>query len=557
MLLIKKISTYKVMNKYIIRIVLSTLLALPLVTSCDLDQMPVGTLENGQSWETFERAEKQYVGLQSYMRAVSGGSNAYVTDIQADLFNARQGATSLTKVHNWTFTAADGIGDGIWGNNFAMVKQAHEILSHIDAFDVKEPTTGSEAMQKAKVSFFKAESYFAIAWAYSNMIVRFCKDYEPSTAASTLGLPLVYKEDDVTTKPSRATLAETDTFIVNRIDSAYKYLVLTEEIQDEYSNLIGSSLTTINVDGITGSNYSSEAGEAGRHALMALEARYCLYSHRYDRAIELAKELIDMYSLGTSANEMQYLWVLDQGDEIIFQPTQTQDELITSYGTVWVSYDIRSSAAEGTQLFGCNPYFFPTQGLMDLYEDGDLRKDMYFTNVYYSALPCSAQGDTQETGSQFWKFPGNQNLWKNDYDWYSKIYNMSKAFRSAEDYLIVAEASLHKDSPDEAQALEYLNMLREARGASMLSSTGEQLEEDMEDEWTREFVGEGFRLDCLKRWHKGFKRMKAQEFSTNMLITTSGYQDIEVDADDIRFVWEIPQQDTQSNPNIQKNWTSQ
>lgn len=543
------------MNKYIIKTALGALMALPLVTSCELDQLPYGSLENSQSWENFDRAEKHYVGLQTYMRAVSGGSNAYTTDIQSDLFNARQGAISLTKAHDWKFTAADGIGSGVWANNFAMVKQAHEILSHIDAFDVKEPTTGAEALQKAKVNFYKAESYFAIAWAYSNMIVRFCKDYEPETAASTLGLPLVYKEDDVNTKPSRATLEATDTFIVNRIDSAYKYLILTEEVQDEYSSLIaGADLTTINVDGTSGSDYANAAGEAGRDALMALEARYCLYSHRYERAIELAKQLVDKYALGTTENDMTYLWVLDQGDEIIFQPTQTEDEIVTSYGTIWISYDLRSSAAEGTQLYGCNPYYLPTQGLIDLYEESDLRKNAYFVNPYYSALPCTATGDSQETGTQFWKFPGNQNLWKESYYWYAAPgYNMSKAFRSAEDYLIIAEASLREGN--EAQALEYLNMLREARGASTLSSTGDQLEQDMEDEWTREFVGEGFRLDCLKRWHKGFKRMECQQFSQNILIQGSDYTNLEVDADNIRFVWEIPQQDTQANPNMQKNWT--
>jgi len=177
------------MNKYIIKIAIGALVALPLVSSCDLDQMPEGSLENSESWKTFERAEKQYIGLQSYMRSVSGGSNAYTSDIQSDLFNARQGALSLTKVHDWKFTATDNVGSGVWSGNFALVKQAHEILSHIDSFDIKTPTTGSEAIQKAKVNFFKAESYFAIAWAYSNMIVRFCKDYEPSTAATTLAPP--------------------------------------------------------------------------------------------------------------------------------------------------------------------------------------------------------------------------------------------------------------------------------------------------------------------------------------------------------------------------------
>lgn len=548
------------MNKHIIKIVTGALAALPLLCSCELDQMPTGSLENEQSWNSFERAEKQYVGLQAYMRSVSGGSLAYTSDIQSDLFNARQGAISLTKVHDWGFTTTDGVGSGMWSANFAMVKQAHEILAHIDSFDVKEPTTGAQALQKAKVNFYKASSYFAIAWAYSNLIVRFCKDYEPETAATTLGLPLVYKSDNVTSKPARATLAETDTFITNRMDSAYKYLAVAEEIQDEYNSLIqgDDDLTPITIDGTSGSDYTTAAGEAGRHALMALQARYYLYSHRYDEAIELAKELIDIYPLGTSESDMQYLWVLDTGTEIIFQPTQTQDERTTSYGTIFVSYDIRSDASSNFEsyLYGANPYYLPTQGLIDLFEDSDLRKDMYFTNVYYSALPCTANGTSREDGTQFWKFPGNQNLWKTSYDWYSAIYNMSKAFRSAEDYLIIVEASLKKDTPDEATALEYLNWLREARGASELTSTGDQLVQDMEDEWAREFVGEGFRLDCFKRWHKGFKRLAAQKFSDPILMTGANYQTLEVSADNMRFVWEIPQQDLQSNPNIERNWTN-
>lgn len=542
------------MNKHIIKTAFAALLALPLVSSCELDQYPTGSLENGQSWETFDRAKKQYIGLQSYMRAVSGGSNAYTSDIQSDLFNARQGAIDLTRCHEWNFTNTDGIGSGLWSTNFAMVKQAHEILAHIDAFDVKEPKNGQQAMQKVQVNFYKAASYFSIAWAYSNMVVRFCKDYEPSTAAETLGMPLVYKSDDVTTKPSRSTLAQTDTFIVNRIDSAYKYFDKAEELQDEYSNLLtAAKISQINIDGTSGSDYTTAAGEAGRDALKALEARYDLYSHRFDRAIELGKEMVDKYPLTSGSKELQKLWVLDTGSEIIFQPTQTKDELATSYSTIWVNYDIRSSAAEGTQLLGANPYYFPTKGLINLFEDTDYRKDIYFNNPYYDALPCSNDKQT-EAGTQFWKFPGNQNLWKNNYEWYSKIYNMSKAFRSAEDCLIVAEASLRKANPDEATALEYLNMLREARGASTLSSTGEQLVKDMQDEWTREFVGEGFRLDCLKRWHMGFTRMTPQEFSTNMLQTGDHYTTLKVSADDPRFVWEIPLQDLQANPNMQKNW---
>ena len=76
----------------------------------------------------------------------------------------------------------------------------------------------------------------------------------------------------------------------------------------------------------------------------------------------------------------------------------------------------------------------------------------------------------------------------------------------------------------------------------------------MEEEWVREFVGEGFRLDCLKRWHKGFKRMEPQPFTDAILITTPGFTDLEVSADDPKWVWEIPSQDLQANPNLTPNW---
>ena len=77
----------------------------------------------------------------------------------------------------------------------------------------------------------------------------------------------------------------------------------------------------------------------------------------------------------------------------------------------------------------------------------------------------------------------------------------------------------------------------------------------MENEWVREYLGEGFRLDCLKRWHKGFKRMEAQNMDGfKLLLEGNGYQNLEITPDNFRFVWEIPMQDLQSNPNLKHNW---
>lgn len=544
------------MNKYIIKAASALSLVLPLLAGCELDQEPYGSLENKKSWETFDNAKSHYVGLLSEIRGVSGGSNAYVTDIQSDLFNARAGSAAYNQVHNWTMTGSDtqSSTDGIWVNNFALVKQANDIIVNIDTFNIKTPFTSvAQVSQQINAYYYKAISYFSVAYAYSNVIVRYCKDYDPETAATTLGLPLIQPHSGIDTKPARATLAETDTFITNRIDSAYKYLDLVDQLQEEYS----SELNQAEIDQIA---TDGTLNEPGRNAVKALESRYDLYTHRFDEAIDKSLELIDAYPLAASANDVLKMWVLDTGNEIIFEPLQTPDEQVTSYGTIWVSYDIRSDVESGgSYIFGCNPYYFPTQGLYDLYEDSDWRKNAYFrNNIYGRDLPCSGTGELQETGVQFWKFPTNLNLLKvPDSQWYSYIYNMSKAFRIAEQYLIIAEASLRKATPDEAQAREYLNYLRDARGASPIGDdvTGEDLVKDMQDEWTREFVGEGFRLDCLKRWHQGFKRMDPQPFGSALLINSDGYTNLEVSADNKRFVWEIPLQDLQANKNLKPNWS--
>ena len=237
---------------------------------------------------------------------------------------------------------------------------------------------------------------------------------------------------------------------------------------------------------------------------------------------------------------------------------------------MYISYDIREIDGS-TDIYGYSPELVPTQGVVDLYEPGDLRIKAYFSNPYLgeaagvTKLSNSSSDEPAHSAYLLFKYPGNQKLFKNSWDWYSSPYNMSKAFRSAEAYLTAAEAYLRKPNPDEAKARQYLNDLRLARGTFDwdTTTTGEELVKEMENEWVREYLGEGFRLDCLKRWHKGFKRMEAQNMDGLKLLLgqdredkldVDGYKYLEIKPDNFRFVWEIPMQDLQSNPNLKRNW---
>lgn len=556
------------MNKYILKAIFCSALALPLFTSCELDQFPTDSLTDKESWKTYNDATNQYNGLLAILRSDISGSNAYLTDVMSDLFNQRLTSASYGQEHSWRFTGSQFGGDAIWANNYSVILQANFILQNIGKF---ENSSTLSDQQKANIYNIKATAYFARAYAYSRMVTRYCKDYEPETAANELGLPIVETVSSEA-KPARASLQTTCDTIEANLNHAMTYFDKVAEYNEgvKPTARIESSIYKPNADCVT-----------------ALRARFYLYEHKFDQAIEEAETIRNTYSLASGSREMLNLWILDEGSEIIYEPLQTPDELSGSYG-IFLSYNLVTSDLSNTEFKGMNPDFLPTKGLVDLYSDQDVRRKVYFSypkdgyNTFnlgfgtqsgyqlltfdqllgVSADISTTSGDT-ESGVVFTKYVGNPTLRKQNV-WYAQNYNMTKAFRASEAYLIIAEANLRKANPDEAAARDALNELRRNRfegetnydeSADYIGDdvTGAALVKVMQDEWTREFVGEGFRLDNLKRWHLGFKRMAAQQFQNPVLVSTHGWQDLEVEANNIRFTWPIPQQETQANKNIKQN----
>lgn len=489
------------MNKYILKTFLLSALAVPAMTSCELDQFPETSLTTETSWSQVSDADNYNTGLLSNLRAVAGGTHAYVSEVQSDLFNARRGTAEQNQVHQWTFTTSQFDGDDVWKDNYNLISNANNIINNIDKI-VVDP----ESEDAVTLRHYKGTAYFARAFAYANMVVRYCKEYDPATAAATLGLPIV-KTVDVNAKPSRSSLETT-------------YLQIKGDIREARTMLADAPADNYAVPNID--------------AVNALDARVSLNMKDYENAISLSTDLMAKYPLISDADEFADMWLYDEGSEIIYQPLQTVDERSNPYSTIFIMFDAATNAY--------NPYYLPSQGLLDLYEDNDIRGYAYFAQV-----PVSANDMVDDNGVIFAKFPGNPALKKQQTD----FFNMTKVFRSAELYLIAAEASYRLNGTDGG----YLNALRSKRGASAVNATGEVLWSQIKNEWIREMVGEGFRLDCLKRWHEGFSRMAPQPLPGEMFISTSGYLDLTVDADNEKFVWEIPAQDLQANKNLVRNWT--
>ncbi len=501
------------MNKYIVKAALCSLLALPVLTSCEFDQLPEGSIPTESSWQTVSDAKAYNVGILASLRGVSGGIYAELPEIQADLFNATNsnGNPLYGTVHTWTFASSGFDGDAMWSSNYALISNANNVINNIDRIVVEEGSDDEAALKN-----YKATALFARAYAYSQLATYYCDNYDAATAAQQAGLPIVLTVD-VNNKPARASLADT-------------YKRITDDIAE------AKSLFTNHDDAdITAPTYN---------AARALEARVALQMKDYATAVAAAKDVMAKYPLIDNANDFSNMWTTDEGSEIIYEPQQTQVERLNPYDAFMSAHDV-----SGEVMY--DPAYIPSQSLMDLYGEGDYRKDVYFaqTGVYINQI-------TDEGAYIFTKFPGNEALKKQGV---SDFYNMTKVFRVAEMYLIAAEAQNRLDGT----GYDYIKTLREARGAKALTTTaggtltGDALYAEIKNEWAREMCGEGLRLACLKRWGKTMNRMTPQTLENGVLYVQNDAPNVTMTASEQRWNWEIPQNDLTTNSNLKPNWAAQ
>jgi hypothetical protein len=175
-------------------------------------------------------------------------------------------------------------------------------------------------------------------------------------------------------------------------------------------------------------------------------------------------------------------------------------------------------------------------------------------NSYFATLTTGY--DHALTWPLLVKYYGNQEF----IGYYIYHVTMPKPFRLAEQYLIRAEAHCRKAAPDFSKASRDINTLRASRfsgGGGSLSLSAENYIEQIANERVRELFMEGHRLVDIKRWGnlyrggEGFTRTP----QTNSLAEGSS---LSVRADDVRFVWPIPQHEleapgSQVEPNESNN----
>ncbi|HEV8286567.1 MAG TPA: RagB/SusD family nutrient uptake outer membrane protein [Chitinophagaceae bacterium] len=478
------------------------------LASCSkqLDKIPYNSIALSEAFQTVKDAKTWNTGLYSNLRGRVYGIYTFTTDVQGDQLNAsldfgnRNGAP-----HRWDFTSDDYSIRDIWSGYYSALTNVN---ISIDGFNKIVPANATET---GDLNRYKGDAYLARAFYYHQLIQLFAKPYEPATAASDLGVPLVL-EYNISAQPERATVKAVYDQILSDINQAKTLLSAVSGVQ-------GSTRFT-------------------KDAVTALEARVKLNMQDWAGAKAAADVLISSatYPLINTQAAFTSYWQTDTKTETILQLQTIAPSELANANSIYLGFIPSTSRY--------TPDFIPSQWVVDKYEATDIRKAAYFAQK-----PLTIQGASYSNVWLVNKYPGNPALFTGANTNYQ---HAPKVFRIAEMYLISAEAGARAGGAAETDAQAKLNSLRTARGLTALSGlTGAALLDAVKDERFCELAFEGFRLLDLKRWHEGFTRHDPQ--NTNMLTTGANYYTLSIPANSSKFVWGLPANDITINRNLEQN----
>lgn len=480
--------------------------------SCNMDLVPNNaiTYQPGQQIITNESDLTGFeANIMACFRALDYGDFDLTPDLMVDYFNAMSDyGNNYGPVHTLdaNFTSGDYNVQDNWRYPYAYIK-------NFNIFIEGAKTVPDGLQEDAAVA--RGEAFLARAFAYMHLARHFGPAYSDETL-DELCVPLVTVYDQ-NARPARATVAEVYGQIKEDLDSA---AVLLADIPGE-----------------------ARAERPTIDAVNAMYARYYLDTRDYANAAASAMEVINSghYALSSTPAQMEAEWLNDEGTEPIMQFYASVSEGI---GTHSAYTQMKMDSNKGLYY---QPFYIPSQKLIDAYDEGDLRFEQWFDGGDYPSYHNAIwYNDGEHDYYVFKKYYGNPALTTSNTP---TSGHAVKPLLISEMYLIAAEAYFENGQASEAKTV--LNALQTQRGAATTAATAETIH----NEWYRETVGEGLRFSCLKRWGEGFDGRPAQPGAANVVMSTpaSSFTDKALEADDYHFLWPIPTYEMQTNLNLKQN----
>lgn len=459
-------------NKNIISAILVFTLVAAGIYSCSDEYLDETDNYNIDSQGYFNSEDDYYMALVGvYDLLQASYVNVLLGEIASD--NTLCGGESATDVVG--FQQIDDMGHtsvnsnlrDVWSWMFSGISRANYFLEFQDKTDFE----GRNKMI-AEVRFLRAYYHFELVKWFGGLPI---KDYD----AALLG--------------SGKRFAPGDELSIPRYSAQEVYALIESDLIFAVNNL----------------EYSApQVGRVTKGAAEALLGKAYLYQDKFSEAATVLDNVINNgpYQLAISYETM----FENEGEnnvESVFEVQYTDAEgagfgcLQCSEGNVAVGFNGIRNHTGPTYDSGYS-FNVPTQETVDIFEDGDSRKDVSVLDIeawaeqtgatygigyehtgYYNRKYIPRQGD-QNIGDQNLTNPNNY-----------------RSIRFADVLLMAAEAN-NRGSIDEAKAQSYLNMVRtRAFGgdSNNVSASGSELTEAIYHERHVEFVGEGHRFFDLVR----------------------------------------------------------
>jgi hypothetical protein len=338
-----------------------------------------------------------------------------------------------------------------WTQMYRLINVANNII--FTATQVPQ-STAEEQLGVKKVD---GEAHFLRAYYYFWLVNLYGKPYQPSTASTDLGVPIKTSEK-----------VEDKYFERNSVQECYDQILSDLAIAEDELGQVGSQPSVFRAD-VT--------------AVRFLLSRVYLYMQNWEQAAAYAQKVLDDKSQLVNLNSLSVgsAFLSPSSVETIFSMGGNSMPCFTSF-----------------EYKG----FSISNDVYNLYADDDLRKThfLWHHNNFngYTKLEQMATDVTTQ--------------WDDDY-YYQERYYLPWAyvqsevsdkflFRTAEAYLIKAEAEAYLGDEDEARSL--LNTLRANRYAQgtdyQVTATGNELVQTIRDERERELCLEGQRWFDLRRY---------------------------------------------------------
>lgn len=487
----------------------AVVLAVCLVTSCDLNTTPTTSVDSGNVYKNTENAERVLRGAWNYI--FNSGSTYASIGLGSIQLNDDFAGSDAVRTRSYGFSGSYNLTNGysrgeyngvLWDLLYDPINNCNAILKYID-----DVTGTQEDKSRIKGQAFATRGflYMMLATHYS-----FAIDKDPNAVCAP-----------IYTEPTDYDVA------INGQPAASVSEVFTQALTD-----LGHALDLIP------ENYSHGSAAIAQYQIdyqvtLGLLARTHLYARNWQEAYDYAAAALTNNSYLMTEKEYKSGFNSYTNKEWMWSLSCTIDDNMPCY--LFNFKDCLTS--EGYTNLNTDPYF------KEMFQEGDYRKDLFNWGQ-------TAYGDWAMLNAKFL---------------FADVDNMLAdlvLMRTSEMYLIKAEAAAHLPGK-EAEAQQLLQTLRNARMkadivAKTVTETGDALIKEIWIERRKELWGEGFALTDLIRNQQSVERKEytGTIMSGDKEITVTGHSIVNF-PDNTAFtpnskfyLFRIPEKEELQNPNL-------